>query len=150
MRYRSLISVVSLLAFLPVAAGCANHTTSFIQDDLVTDETTAKLADGDEVWISGYTTRIGGYHRWRGHVSYVGADSLEFLRSDPTTNSSRETEGARFRLARADVISLEVATSDDVATTALLMSSVAMVLVFALAKGISDAFDEDNWFQGTR
>ena len=71
MRARSILAVLTLVAFLPVATGCAATRTAWVHDDFVTDSTTAKLAAGDEVWITGYTTRSDGFRRWEGHVSVV-------------------------------------------------------------------------------
>jgi hypothetical protein len=144
MQIRSAISILVLLAFLPVAVGCSAQRTSYIRDDPVTDETTARLAAGQEVWVSGYTTRTGGFQRWRGEVVAAGPDSLEFQPSNRESNTWREPGAQPFRLARADVVSLEVETVDGgktVALVALAVGALAIVMVVALAHGIAEGFE---------
>lgn len=153
MRTRSAISLLTLIAFLPLAAGCSTSRTSYVQDDVVTDETTAKLASGERVWITGYTTRIDGHHRWKGHVATAGSDSLEFEPRSRESDSWRSPEAPAFRIARTDVVSLEVETADGPRTAGVVALAVAIgaiALTIMLASAVSDAFEQDTWSQGTR
>lgn len=143
MRTRAAVSVLTLAAFLPLATGCSSYRTSYVQNDMVTDQTTARLAEGEGVQISGYTTRTDGFHRWKGAVSEAGADSLEFRICDRRPYEWRKPDEPPFRLARADVISLEVQTPDGAKTLGLVgvvVGVLAIGMVVSLAHGLSEGF----------
>jgi len=144
MQTRSAISLFTLIAFLPWATGCSTARTSYVQDDVVSDRTTSKLASGDQVWISGYTTSFDGFHRWSGHVSAAGTDSLEFAKRDRESDHWRTPKEPPFRIARADVISVEVETPDGgktVALAALVVGVLAITMVVSVARGINEGFE---------
>ena len=152
MRSRAFVSVLTLVTFLPIAVGCSSGHSYTLADDPVTREVTATLRSGDPVRISGFTTLTDGPREWRGVVSLVEADSLEFApRVLASQTSAAKAES--FRLAREEVVSLEVIQADGtktVATAALVLVGVLAVLFVLLLKGLNEAFDDDNWFQGTQ
>jgi hypothetical protein len=144
MRTRRAISILVLATFLPLATGCSARRTTYIRDDPVTDETTAKLARGDEIWVAGYTTRSDGFHPWNGDVVATGRDSLEFRPSRRESDRWYQPAASPFRLARTEVVSLEVETPDGgrtVALVAVMVGTLAIVMVVALARAISDGFE---------
>ena len=67
MNARRAISLLTLLAFLPLATGCATQKTAapatdpVIPDELTPDEA---LLRHTQVRIEGYTTQSNGFHEW--------------------------------------------------------------------------------------
>lgn len=100
MTARRLISLVTLLSFLPLAVGCSS------QKSIALDSNPGSEADplrgGKSVRISGYTSTVNGYQEWSGAVRAAQSDSLQFSRrAGSTVHESRS-----LRLPRAEVISL--------------------------------------------
>ena len=82
MHARRAISLLTLLAFLPLATGCSTQKAVAPETDPVTpDEVTpdeALLVDS-RVRIEGYTTHSDGFRDWAGFVRAATPDSLEFF-----------------------------------------------------------------------
>jgi len=128
------IALITLVAFLPVATGCSSTRTMTLA---------GPLEDADAVRdIAGYTDRDGVRHDWKGQVRFAGADSLEFTKpgGDPFAHGPRPE--VTLRLARADVVSLEVLEPDATATAMVVLlvfaAVVSAVLVVAMIKGLSE------------
>lgn len=132
MQTRRLITVLTLIAFLPVAAGCSRTRAVTLDSDPASADALSQLRSGEPVKISGYTRASGGYRKWDGHAQMATADSLEFVPVSSETKPSA-VGASQFRLPVDDVISVDVAEHDSEATTVVVILSVLAVGAVALA-----------------
>jgi hypothetical protein len=143
MQNRRLITVLALIAFLPVAAGCSTTRTVPVGTDPAAAEAVAELQAGAQVKISGYTRTSDGYHDWNGEVRMAAPDSLEFIPASNRAVSASEA-AARFRLPSEEVASLTVVEPDTAATVVTVIVSllaVGAVVTAIVAVGVSNSFD---------
>ena len=140
MLTRRIITALTLAAFVSATPGCAGRVTLPVDTDFTKKPSVNRAHD--PVQIAGYTTADSGKQDWKGWVRATSIDSLEFFRGAP---SGRQT-GNRpesFRLARAEVVSLEMIEQGD-NTTALVIGLVAAsVAMTAIVIAVSE--DETNY-----
>ena len=106
------IAVITLAAFLPMAAGCSKTEIRRISTNPV--EPSGPV---EPVEIVAYTDHDGARHEWAGTIEPAGADSLLFVRPDLGEqwwggSSSRRKPDIRLKLSRMDVESVEVKSKD--------------------------------------
>ena len=143
MQTRTLISVLTLIAFLPLATGCSSPQTVRVENDPAADETAVRLNEGKPVEIVGYSTWSDGYESWRGTVFLASPDSLEFV-PDWSVRGQEKSERRRFRVPRHEVATLDVVRPDGaktVAVVAVVVATLAIVMFVSLARGINEAFE---------
>jgi len=137
MRFHRAISVLTLAAFLPLAAGCSTQTTRQLHSD-PGDERAASADDWlaeERVPIAGYTLQDGRFHEWDGTVQALGADSLLFVRSisDAQWGSRRSPDTLEARhLNRQDVASI-VERREDVLVSSYAVWAVSIGLMVLVA-----------------
>lgn len=102
MRFRRLICLMTLLSFIPLAAGCSSQKVIPLHSD--PGSGADPLREGKSLSISGYTSHEDGYQMWRGTIRTAPPDSL-LLRKKAASTSR---EAATLQLARAEVISVSV------------------------------------------
>jgi len=136
MHARRVISLVTLLAFLPLATGCASHKVIPLDSD--PDPAADPLEAGKAIAITAYTTHAEGTQSWHGTVQAAPPDSLQFSKKVTSGNASAvETSTLTLTLARADVKSLSVTGTDSgrsvALATAIIVACGAVVVVWAIA-----------------
>ena len=109
MNYQRVISLGTLLCFLPLAVGCSTQRTIELDSD---PATTAEVLDIDQpTTIRGFTTRSNGYQKWNGHVQATSPDSLLFTQR-VTSGNAAPVEDLELVLARADVSSIHFSEAE--------------------------------------
>jgi hypothetical protein len=143
MQTRRLITIMTLIAFLPLAVGCSATRTVALDSDPASADVISKLQSGEPVKILGYTRASGGYRRWDGHARVATADSLEFG-PGPSNTKSSAAGAPGFRLPIEDVISVDVAEPDAGATTAvvvLVVLAAGAVVLAVVGAAMANSFD---------
>jgi hypothetical protein len=134
MGARRVISLVTLLAFLPLATGCSSHKAIPLDSD--PDPAADPLEAGKAIAITGYTTHAEGTQSWHGTVQAAPPDSLQFSKKVTSGNASA-LETSTLTLARADVKSLSVTGThwgrSVVLATAIIVACGAVLSVWAMA-----------------
>ena len=133
MRTHRAIALLTMVSFLPLAAGCSAETTVVLGTD---PDTRAEVVSFDEpVAISGYTTRHGGFRHWRGTVQNYSADGLLFI-DQSYTIETRDDQRTKFRLARDDVVSVRILEPQGGQTTLLILGvAIGLILVAIVVAG---------------
>lgn len=146
MRTQRLITAMTLIAFLPIAAGCSTTRTYEVGTDPSASGAVQMLLAGETLEIAGYTRASDGHRKFRGHVRLITQDTLEFI---PGNSSSKPDDNATFTLACNDVTSVDVLIPDvgrtRFATTVTLLAVGAAVTGVAIAAAI-DSGNMDPWF----
>ncbi|RKZ16695.1 hypothetical protein DRQ53_05620 [bacterium] len=122
MQTRRLLTLLTLIAFLPLALGCSNRYSVTAESDPAESTAAATLQAGESVNISGYTRPSDGYRDWSGQVRLAAVDSLEFVRQATDADPA-----SRFVLSAAEVSSLSVVEPNNTGTTLLVTASILVV-----------------------
>ena len=109
MHTRRVISLLTLLSFLPLAVGCSKLSTVPISSNPGADSEVVSL--DEPIRIKGYKTPPDTVHEWDGYVRQVG-DNLEFYEVNWKSGRPAPMRPPSFSLARADVVSLTVKQKD--------------------------------------
>jgi hypothetical protein len=143
MQHRRLITAMTLVAFLPLAAGCSNTRTVPIGSDPSAAEAVAEFQAGESLEISGFARASDGYRDWDGQVRMVAPDSLEFI---PEPHSTKPASDARFRLPCEEVTSLSVVVPDWAATRVATVVTVLVVGAAITTAILVSSENTDPWF----
>lgn len=135
MDVRRCVSLVVLVTFLPLALGCSSSRTVAIGQD-----PDSLLERSDEQRIVGYTTADGEHHSWLGLIESVAGDSLRFTPA-PLSGIPEEEWPPPFRMARADVRSVDIG-DDSGAFVALLVISGVLLAVVAVSALVANGIEE--------
>ena len=137
MRFHRVISVLTLAAFLPLAAGCVTRRTFEIESD--PSALHQILSEDGRLEIDAYTLQDGRHFDWPGYVAPVGADSVLFtprlVQSDvkpATLGTTRKGAAAGtepFTLDVQGLRSVDVLEEDSMRTMMLVTGGVAAILV---------------------
>jgi hypothetical protein len=137
MRYRRLITAITLIAFLPLSTGCSKSRTVGVSDEPTGSSSSSRLHAGESVAISGYTRADDGFRAWDGRVRLAHPDSLEF---EATTPSGEPV--SRFVLHASEVTSIRAVETDKVATTILVATSLLAIGGAVVAATFAAAMDD--------
>ena len=129
MRFRRLITVMTLTAFLPIAAGCSTTKTYAVGTDPFASGAVQMLLAGETLEIAGYTRTSDGHRKFRGHVRLI------------TSNSD---DDATFTLPCNDVASVDVLIPDAGKTRLAATMTVLAVGAAVTGVAIAAAIDSGN------
>ena len=131
MNFRRSISILILLAFLPCGLGCSTSRTLLVaEDDPAGSETGTSFKAGEPIEITGYTRPDDGFRAWRGYVQAAPPDSLLFTQP---VESRRRGTATSFRLAMADVVSIDSSEFSPGKTAVLTIGVVAAIAIAVTA-----------------
>jgi hypothetical protein len=131
MTFRRAPRVLVLIALLTLSLGCSSYRTLPVDTDF-TKMPSINAAD-KPVRITAFTDADGTDQEWKGYVWASATDSLEFYKG----SASGERKSEWFRVARADVASLEMVESTDPTTGIVVAGTLLSLipLIYALAGG---------------
>jgi hypothetical protein len=138
---RRISAALALLACLHAATGCS--TIRHVDLDSMSDEDKDPFLSTEPLHITAYTTADGERHPCRCTVRQVSPDSLEI--ADLERTSRRDEAGARLRIERARVRSVEVRDMHEGRTLLLVLGVVTVVLVIVAAFSIGSGWGDWEW-----
>jgi hypothetical protein len=145
MQYRRLITALTLISFLPVAAGCSKSRLVEIDSDPASAGAVSGLQAGEPMQISGYTRASDGYRDFDGQVQLAGPDSLTFVPEQSPTKAARTP----FTISCDDVTSVTLTVPDKGRTRAAVTLTVLVVgaaVATAVVTASVKSGNMDPWF----
>lgn len=132
------LSLITLIAFVPLATGCSTVRSLPIPDDPGGEGD--PLRAEEPLAITGYTDVRGTDHDWNGFVQAAGADSLEFtgpVRFEGDVHLTGESGQPSLRLARGEVTRVEI-RQPHAGWTRLLAGIVALGMIAVVVMVVID------------
>jgi hypothetical protein len=165
MRFHQAISVLTLIAFLPLAFGCSiTRTASVSKSSQVGRDGRHVVEFAEPIEIQGYTDRSEQYHEWKGTVQAAGLDSLQFSRqlgpprsargyanAPPTVELEQRNaeESEMMWLARTEVLAIHRRELSGPRTFWLVLGvGVALLVVGFFASGGVDVVGDGSDWEG--
>ena len=149
MQTRRLFTTLTLIAFLPIAAGCSTTRSFDVGTDPSASAVVQVLLAGDSIEITGYTRASDGHRDFHGQIRLATQDTFELTPAFRAASPTIATDDQPLTIPCRDLKSVDIAVPDAgktrLATAVTILAVGAAVTGAVVAASISSG-NMDPWF----